>query len=135
MTNAQPRTRRLGGVLRLIVAAVLIAVCVESGYRLYLFLKHRDYFRTTEIDEAGFSVWSTSVWQYDPDYGYGYVPSLKVDVTHLGGGLVTNCTEMALANEQGNFGPPVPDFDEAEIRIVIFGDSFTGASVTGPAWT
>jgi hypothetical protein len=127
--------RLLPTVLRLLTTAVLITLGVEGGYRLYLFLKHRDYFRTTEIDAAGFSVWNRSVWQYDPDYGYGYVPGLKVDVTHLGGGLVTNCTEMALANEQGNFGPPVPGFDEAELKIAIFGDSFTGASVTGPAWT
>jgi hypothetical protein len=61
--------------------------------------------------------------------------AVTVVLIHLGGGLVTNCTEMALANKRGNFGPPVPDFDEAEIRIAIFGDSFTGASVTGPAWT
>jgi hypothetical protein len=127
--------RRLHSVLRVAIIAIAIAICVEGGYRLYLYLKHPDQFRTTEINTAKFSVWNTSVWQYDPDFGYRYVPSLKVDVTHLEGGLVINCTEMAIANEQGNLGPPVPDFNEADIRIVIFGDSFTGASVTGPAWT
>jgi hypothetical protein len=113
----------------------LIATGAEGGYRLYLFLKHPNNFRAPEIATAAFSIWNTSPWQYDPDYGYGYVPSLKVDNTHITGGLVTGCGEFGLANEQGNLGPPVPDFDEADVRIVVFGDSFAGAYVTGPAWT
>jgi hypothetical protein len=125
----------LRSVIRIAITAVVIAAAVEGGYRLYLFLKHPDHFRTPEIGTAAFSIWNTSPWQYDPDYGYGYVPSLKVDNTHIKGGLVTGCAEFGLVNEQGNFGPPVLDFDEADVRIVVFGDSFTGANVTGPAWT
>lgn len=126
---------RLRSVVRLAVTALAIALGTEGGYRLYLFLRHPDHFRTPEIGSAAFSIWSTSPWQYDPDYGYHYVPSLKVDRAHIAGGLVTGCEEFGLANEQGNPGPPVLDFDEADVRVVVFGDSFTGADVTGPAWT
>jgi len=126
---------RLPGVVRFIVTAVAIAVGIEGGYRLYLYLKHPNYFTATDLDAAEFSVLSKSFWQYNPDYGYGYVPSLTVDATMLKAGLVTKCDEMTVANAQGNSGPPVPDFDEADVKIVIFGDSFTSAPVAGPAWT
>ena len=126
---------RIRSVFRLLITVAAIAIAVEGGYRLYLFFKYRDYFRTTQIDAAAFSVWNTSIWQYDPDYGYGYVPAIRPHSTSLKDGLVTACGEFAVANEQGNLGPPVPDFEEAEIRIVVFGDSFAGAYLTGPAWT
>jgi hypothetical protein len=125
----------LRSVIRLVITAVLIAAGAEGGYRLSLFLKHPNNFRAPETATAAFSIWNTPPWQYDPDYGYGYVPSLKVDNTHITGGLVTGCGEFGLANEQGNLGPPVLDFDDADVRIVVFGDSFAGAYVTGPAWT
>ncbi len=113
-----------------------MAVGVEGGYRLYLLFKYPDHFKTTTtIDGAEFSVWSASPWRYDPVYGYGYVPSLKVDSVQLAGGVVTGCSQFAVANEQGSLGPSVPDFDQADFRIVVFGDSFAGAYATGPAWT
>jgi hypothetical protein len=120
---------------RLLVTVVAIALGVEGGYRLYLYFKHPDYFTTTAIDASDFSVLNKSLWTYDPDYGYAYVPSLKVEGVELKGGMVTRCAELAVANEQGNLGPPTPDFDAAQLRIVVFGDSFSGAEVTGPAWT
>ena len=126
---------RIRSVFRLLITVAAIAIAVEGGYRFYLFFKYRDYFRTTQIDAAAFSVWNTSIWQYDPNYGYGYVPAIKPHGTSLKDGLVTACGEFAVANEQGNLGPPVPDFEEAEIRIVVFGDYFAGAYLTGPAWT
>ena len=74
-------------------------------------------------------------WQYDPVYGYGYVPALKIDDVQLAGGIVTGCGQFGVANEQGNLGPPVPDFNQADFKIVVFGDSFAGAYATGPAST
>lgn len=130
-----PGMHRLRSVIRLAITAVAILVGAEGGYRLYLFLRHPDHFRTPDLGAAAFSIWNTSPWQYDPDYGYGYVPSLKVDNTQIAGGLVSGCGEFGLANEQGNLGPPALDFDEADVQIVVFGNSFTGAYVTGPAWT
>jgi hypothetical protein len=126
----------LASALRLLVTVLAIALGVEGGYRLYLWFKYPDHFKTTtEIDAAEFSVWSASPWRYDPVYGYGYVPGLKVDSVQLNGGGVTGCSQFGIANEQGNLGPPVPDFDAADFRIVVFGDSFAGAYATGPAWT
>jgi hypothetical protein len=127
--------RRLTGLLRLAVTAVAIAVSVEAGYRIYLYLKHPNYFTTTAIDDAEFSILSDSIWRYDADYGWRYVPALKVDVTNLKEGRVVSCGDMAVVNEQGNSGPPVPDFDEADVKIAVLGDSFTSAPVAGPAWT
>jgi hypothetical protein len=126
---------RVLSALRLVVTVVAIAAAVEAGYRFYLYFKHPDYFATTDIDAAEFPVLSNSFWRYDPDYGYSYIPSLKVDVTSLKHGAVTQCSEIVSINEQGNFGPPVPDFDEADVRIVMFGDSFLRGDVDGPAWT
>jgi hypothetical protein len=127
--------RRLPRVLRFLVTAAAIAVAVEAGYRLFLLFKYPDHFRTTTIDAAAFSIWSASPWRYDPVYGYGYVPSLIVDSIQLKDGIVTGCSQFGVANEQGNLGPPVFDFDEADFRVVVFGDSFAGAYATGPAWT
>src|SRR5262249_37703152 len=42
---------------------------------------------------------------------------------------------LTSANAQGNFGPPVTDFNGAAVRIVVLGDSFLRAQPTGPAWT
>jgi hypothetical protein len=127
--------RRLPSVLRFLVTAAAIAIGVEGGYRLFLLFKYPERFRTTAIDAAEFSVWSASPWRYDPVYGYGYVPSLIVDNVHLKGGIVKGCGQFGIANEQGNLGPPVRDFADADFRVVVFGDSFAGAYATGPAWT
>ena len=84
----------LASALRLLVTVLAIALGVEGGYRLYLWFKYPDHFKTTtEIDAAEFSVWSASPWRYDPVYGYGYVPGLKVDSVQLNGGGVTGCSE------------------------------------------
>src|SRR5882724_5839297 len=127
--------RRALGILRLVVTAAAIALCVEAGYRVYLYVKHPNYFRAADVAAADFWVQTQSFWRYDPDYGYGYVPSLTVDVTTLKAGAVTQCSQMTVANSRGNSGPPVPDFDEADVKIAVFGDSFTSAPVAGPAWT
>src|SRR5262245_43539556 len=121
--------------LRLLITVLAIVVGVEAGYRLYLYFKHPDYFTTKKIDEAEFSVLNRPISQYDRDYGYSYVPSLKVDGLTIKGGVVQKCVEEIAANEQGNLGPPAPDFDAAQIRIVNLGRSFSGPNVVGPAWT
>lgn len=121
--------------LRLVVTVIAIVIGVEAGYRLYLYLKHPNYFTTTQIDEAEFSVLDQSIWQYDRDYGHRYVPSQRSASTTIKAGVVIKCEEQAFVNEQGNLGPPAPDFDAAEVRIAVFGDSFSGAEVVGPAWT
>src|SRR5262245_38559246 len=115
--------RRSIGLLRLAVTAVAIAIRVEAGYRVHLSLKHPNYFSKATIDDAAFMVLDSSIWQYDADYGWHYVPSLKVDATRVTAGRVVGCDEMAVVNEQGNPGPPTPDFDTAEVRIALFGDS------------
>jgi hypothetical protein len=125
---------RLPVVLRMIVTVVAIAIGVEGGYRLYLYFKHPNYFKTTDIDSAEFSVADVSQWNYDPAYGYNYIPSLKIQFASFKGGVVVGCGQAQSANEQGNFGPPVLDFDSADVKIAIFGDSFLGAQVTGPSW-
>jgi hypothetical protein len=125
---------RLPVVLRMIMTVVAIAIGVEGGYRLHLYFKHPNYFKSTDIDTAEFSVADVSQWNYDPAYGYSYIPSLKVEFTSFKGGVVVGCMPAQSANEQGNFGPPVFDFDSAEVKIAVFGDSFLGAQVTGPSW-
>ena len=47
---------RIRSVFRLLITVAAVAIAVEGGYRLYLFFKYRDYFRTTQIDAAAFSV-------------------------------------------------------------------------------
>jgi hypothetical protein len=118
----------------MIVTVVAIAIGVEGGYRLHLYFKHPNYFKTTDIDTAEFSVADVSQWNYDPAYGYSYIPSLKIQFASFKAGVVVGCGQAQSANEQGNFGPPVFDYDSADIKIAIFGDSFLGAQVTGPSW-
>jgi hypothetical protein len=130
-----PLLRRVLNILRLVVTVTAIAIGIELGYRGYLYFKHPNYFTAASVDAADFSVLNKSFWQYDRDHGYGYVPSLTADVTTLKAGAVIKCTQMTVANSQGNSGPPVPDFDQADVKIVVFGDSFTSAPVAGPAWT
>ena len=127
--------QRIATIFRVAITVIAIALSVEVAYRVYLFARYPGNFKTTDVVAAPFSIWDRTIWQYDPDYGYGYIPALKVHSTSLAGGLVTGCGDFSLANEQGNFGPPVLDYDEADVRVAIFGDSFTGAYSTGPAWT
>src|SRR5262249_37216977 len=97
----------LASALRLLVTVVAMAVGVEGGYRLFLLFKYPEHFKSnTAIDAAEFSIWSASPWQYDPAYGYGYVPALKVDNVQLAGGFVKGCGQFSVANKQGNLGPP-----------------------------
>jgi hypothetical protein len=127
--------QRVTAFFRIALTVLAMALSVEVAYRLYLLVKYPANFRTVDTTAAPFSIWNRTVWRYSRDYGYEYFPARKVDSTAIEGGLVTVCAEFTVANEQGNFGPPVFDYDEADVRVAIFGDSFTGPLPTGTAWT
>ena len=122
---------------RFTINFVTILIClglIEAGYRAFLFLKYPERFEVAAPrDDDFFAVMDKSQWRYSQSYGYEYVAGGSE--TGIIRGHVTACNPIKDINEHSAFGPPIPDFDSASIRIVVYGDSFTASSIDGKTWT
>jgi hypothetical protein len=74
------------------------------------------------------------MWRYDHDYGYEYVPSIEIARSDIANGRVVGCAKEMPVNDEGNIGPAVPDYDTAELKVAIFGDSFSAFALGGVTW-
>jgi len=117
------------------VACYLIAgfLFLEAIYRGGLYLKYPERFATSRLDS--FSIFDRSMWHYDSRFGYDYVPSVVVDASDISHGQVVGCSTSTPVNAQGNIGPGVPDYAAADLKIALFGDSFSAsATADGVTW-
>ena len=122
--------------LRYIYNAILIvafALFLEAAYRAGLYLKYPERF--TALRQDSYSIADRSMWHYDSRYGYDYVPSVVIDTSTISNGQVVGCSTSMPVNAQGNIGPAVPDYDSADLKIALFGNSFTAtATDDGTTW-
>ncbi len=107
-------------------------VVAEGGYRILLQNQHPKEFIGNNADTSRPSVWfmEKSRWQYHPDYGYSYGPE-TISGGSTSGGKVQGCWYWP-ANERGNMGLIRGDYASAELKVAVFGDSFTAQVDTGP---
>jgi hypothetical protein len=74
------------------------------------------------------------MWRFNARVGYEYVPSQTITTTTVVAGKVSGCGQTAPVNAEGNIGPTVPDYDTADLKVALFGDSFSASSLDGMTW-
>jgi hypothetical protein len=138
--SIKPAARRIAiagaiGTIALLVGFTL----VEAGYRLVLLRTDPRLMLPWRLANPAtmpsIEAYNRSLWQFDADEGYRYAQE-NVDWTRIEGGIVTGCARLNPINAHGGSGLIEGDYASADLRIAVFGDSFTWfSSPENLTWT
>ncbi len=104
------------------LAALLAA---EIAYRGWIYLSNQQNFtRMAQGEGLAIGVYDRSHWEYDTAHGFRYPPGRKIAYSHIQGGRLSGCAVLDTINARGNIGPIRGDYDSAELKVAVFGDSF-----------
>jgi hypothetical protein len=135
MSAMRPKLIAVLGTLLLIIAGSLIgALLLEAGYRAYL--RHHDprWFTLPDPKKGSFGVYNISHWEFDKDFGYIYPPGRTIDYVGIADGRVRGCDRISVINKFGNIGPAAGDWASAQLKVAVFGDSYTAFHHNGRTW-
>ncbi len=132
MSGARFRTVA-GPVLLLVFGCLAGALASEIAYRTYLYFAWASAFRPVS-DKGYFSAYSVSHWEFDRQFGYVYPPGRVIDYTGVQDGYVQGCDRINMINKYGNIGPIKGNYSHADVRILVFGDSWTAFHQQGKTW-
>jgi lysophospholipase L1-like esterase len=126
----RPRSKKSVPVLELTLtffSILLTLVSVELVYRVYLSVgvsqKTDDY--------LVFDDWIT---EYNREFGYSYVANRSFIRVYVKNGYPVMCNEITI-NELGNIDKIIGVYEEADLKILVFGVSFTANTYhNGPTW-
>jgi GDSL-like lipase/acylhydrolase family protein len=105
----------------------------EGAYRTYLY--GNDFAHRWRDARSGyFSSYSRSHWEFDDQFGYVYPPERTLDYTGVQDGRVVECHRLNVINRNGNIGPIVGRYDEAQVKVLVFGDSWAAFQQEGKTW-
>lgn len=120
--------------LALVTIGTLVGLfAAEAAYRFYIFDRNPERFETLSSD-GGPQVWyfHTSPWKFNAAFGYEYVPGVA-DGGSASNGRVDACWDFPV-NEQGNIGVIEGSYEDADLKVLVFGDSFTAQPHEGLTW-
>lgn len=123
----------IGDLLLMVISLGLTFIVFEAGYRYHLHNKHPDRFMQDNPDQRP-AVWfmERARWQFSEKYGYEYGLG-DVYGGSADSGLVRSCWTYPV-NAQGNMGTIVGDYNQAKLKVLVFGDSFTAQPAQGLTW-
>ena len=103
----------------------------EAGFRSYLYLSYPQMFHRRDQHIAAYDV---SHWEFDERFGYVYPPERVIHQTNVQDGRVSSCQRLDVINKYGNIGPIVGDYHQAEVKVLVFGDSWSAFHHDGRTW-
>lgn len=118
---------KLGRLLLVLGSVVFACITTEAGYRVFLYKTQPDRFESawSTGNHPSFYYFQDSPFSYSEEFGYEYVPG-STDGGYIYDGRVLECyDDFWVSNERGNPGPIVGSYEEAEVKVLAFGDSFT----------
>ena len=128
------RIEVISATILILCSLTLGFVVSEAAYRYILYTQNEDRFRKPELDHLG--VYDKSHWSYSEKFGYGYPPKRKIHYTGINrDGVVKNCAMIDVINERGNIGPIEGNYDKADLKVLVFGDSWAAFNINGMTWT
>jgi hypothetical protein len=134
MNPESPRPALIAASAALLVVSVLVGLLLsEIGFRIFLYHDATERFVRPAAKQLG--VYDKSHWEFDEQFGYVYPPKRVIAYTNLSNGVVDNCQTVDVINEMGNIGPIVGDYQSADIKIAVFGDSWTAFNINQRTWT
>ena len=124
----------LKNALLVVVSCAVGFVLLEFGYRIHLERKNPSMFEAS-VDGRPRSLWFAhrSLWEYDQERGYNYVRNSTIWTGTLVNGVLTG-TAPAHTNERGGLDSIIGDYDRAELKILLVGDSFSAVAQQGRSW-
>jgi hypothetical protein len=135
MTAGKPRRGALKNAGLALAACLLSLSGAEAGYRYHLYRTQPARFQPLILQTDFFQ---RSPWLYNETYGWDYQPGETYGGT-IADGVVISCWRW-LANERGNVGRVQGSYEDADLKVLVFGDSWTsqprrlpdGTTVTWP---
>jgi len=128
------RLRRPWVVPLLVMLGCLVGLVLsEAGFRSYLYVKYPAMFRRSPPDTR-IGAYNVSHWEFDERFGYVYPPGRIIHMTKIQDGRVSDCRRRDVINRYGNLGPIVGDYQAAELKILVFGDSWSAFNHDGRTW-
>ncbi|MEQ8346448.1 MAG: SGNH/GDSL hydrolase family protein [Sneathiellaceae bacterium] len=108
------------------LSVIVGLVLVESTYRVYLWVASPRPATVLAEGEAppSYSFYDRSHWEYDERFGFRYPPGRKLLIGSVADGRLTSCDQIDTINARGNIGPIRGAYDDAALKILLFGDSF-----------
>lgn len=120
----------LYSLILVVVGLVIGAAVGEGAYRFWLYNQEPGKFQVSGDGHPPVWFFSKSRWHFSEKYGFEYGPE-----TVYGGsasdGTVRSCWSWP-ANARGNMGLIEGDYDSADLKVLVFGDSFTAQIDTSP---
>jgi len=110
------------------------ALLLEAGLRVYLRYNYPHQFTLPDPEKGSFAVYNISHWEFDKDFGYIYPPGRTIDQVNIADGRVVSCDRIAVINKFGNIGPIAGIWAVAQLKIAVFGDSWTAFHHNGKTW-
>jgi lysophospholipase L1-like esterase len=106
-------------------------VALEIAYRVSLYLRVPERFAASFNDNnlPAIGVYNRSLWEFDAASGYRYATG-DIVLSHVDGGQITSCQKIPTANKFGNMGRVKGDWRTADLKIAVFGDSFSAFVTT-----
>jgi len=118
------RLALLGGVT-VAIALVLALLAAEIAYRGWIYASNQETFtRLAQGKGVAIGVYDRSHWEYHARHGFRYPPGRRIAYSHIQEGRLAGCAIVDSINERGNIGPIRGDYDSADLKLLVFGDSF-----------
>jgi len=109
-----------------LVSLVVTLLLAEIAYRCKLRFFEKD-------PPPTYIVTSDSAYQYSPEFGYAYVPNMVTDLALIEKGYPVQCDRGAV-NALGNFGLVRGSYEAAQVKVLVFGDSFSVTEHNDVTW-
>ncbi len=125
--SAKPSLTTAYQRILLVAASMVVALLVaEAGYRMVLSSRLQ-----SNLSRPSFRAVSGSLYEFDAEFGYRYVPGATATSVEIVNGVPTRGV-TATVNRAGGLGPE-PD-GTSPVDILAFGDSFTSNPLQPVAW-
>ncbi len=136
--ETRPARMRLAHIMSALALVALstgigIVLC-EAAYRVALVYWIAPQRFVRPMPESRFVILSKPFWRFDQKYGFSYPTDETLDNSEIKDGRVVDCRHPHPSNSLGNIGREAADWSSADLRILVFGDSFTATQHEGRTW-
>lgn len=120
----RPSVVIVGSLVFVSISCAIAFAATELGLRIYLEYRYPANFQQPS-QSSTFLFFRDSAWTYDQEVGYRYKP----DHVWMGGfvqnGRLLGCNSQSRTDARGNMGSSGAGYDDAEVKVLVFGDSVT----------
>lgn len=119
-----------GPLINILLAVFSVLIVFVSAEVLYRVRLYKYIPQTTRTRPPFLLFYRSPIYEYSEEFGYSYRPNTSMDLRVLDRqGCLVGFASIPI-NERGNFGRIKGVYEKADLKILLFGDSFS----TWPPW-